>query len=168
MTDFEIARLAGAEVEPLGGLTPLGLPWPASSDPANQGANDIKALALAVDNKLTIDSISQTIAAQALATGANNQWTLTSVPTGRLVAFSAPIVDRMAQGQYVVNQVFDGATNVSGDIVATAGGTSGGGAILVTLVVMGYKFTNTPVLKAFSSSPGQTMDAIVIRGLAWR
>jgi hypothetical protein len=32
--------------------TPSGLPFPVSSGPANQGANDIKALALAVDPRL--------------------------------------------------------------------------------------------------------------------
>lgn len=149
-------------------LTPLGLPYPEPSFPMKEGANDIKALALAVDSKLTLDPIVHNIPAGALATGANNQWTLTGIPTGRLVAFSAPIVDRMAQGQYVVNQIFDGTTNVTGDVVATAGATSGGGAILVTLVLIGYRFTNPPVLKVFSSSANQTMDAIYFKGLAWR
>jgi hypothetical protein len=37
------------EIEPLAGTTTGGLPWPASTDPLTQGANDIKALALALD-----------------------------------------------------------------------------------------------------------------------
>jgi hypothetical protein len=149
-------------------LTPLGLPYPEPSAPLNQGANDIKALALAVDNKLTIDAITHTVPSVSLVAGANNQWTLTGIPTGRLVAFSAAIVDRMAQGQYVVNQVFDGTTNVTGDVVASSGSTAGASNMLVTMVIMGYRFTNPPVLKVFASSSGQTMDAIVFRGIAWR
>lgn len=35
----------------LQGTTPSGLPYPESSDPLNQGANAIKALALALDGK---------------------------------------------------------------------------------------------------------------------
>lgn len=155
-------------VEAFASTTPLGLPYPESSDPLNQGANDIKALATAVDNKLTLDTITHTVPATSLATGANNQWTLTGIPTGRVVAFSAAIVDRINQAQYVVNQVFDGTTNVSGDVVASSSTTGGSANMLVTLVIMGYRFTNTPVLKVFASNSGQTMDAIVFRGIAWR
>lgn len=41
------AKFGNAAV--LSAVTPGGLPYPVSSDPANQGANAIKALALAVD-----------------------------------------------------------------------------------------------------------------------
>jgi len=34
--------------------TPSGLPYPVSTAPLNQGANDIKALALAIDPRLTL------------------------------------------------------------------------------------------------------------------
>lgn len=46
------ATLGNAEV--LSANTPAGLPYPVSSDPANQGANAIKALALAVDAYVTV------------------------------------------------------------------------------------------------------------------
>jgi len=39
------------DIEPLGGTTTGGLPWPASTDSLSQGANDIKALALALDTR---------------------------------------------------------------------------------------------------------------------
>ena len=37
------------DIEPLTGTTAGGLPWPATTDPLNQGANDIKALAAALE-----------------------------------------------------------------------------------------------------------------------
>lgn len=150
------------------GATPLGLPYPESSDPANQGANNIKALALATDNKLTIDAIAQTVPQTNLANGANNQWTLSNIPTGRLVAISGSVVMRMNQAQYTVLQLFDGTTNVTGDMAFSSPAAGGAVNILGTLSVIGYKFTNVPILKVFASSTGQSMDAIAIRGLAWR
>lgn len=44
----------------LQGTTPKGLPYPESTDPLNQGANAIKALALAVDGQWTAGKISPT------------------------------------------------------------------------------------------------------------
>ena len=43
-----------AAVDPLG-ITPNGLPYPESTDPLNQGANAIKALATALDPTLKVD-----------------------------------------------------------------------------------------------------------------
>jgi hypothetical protein len=47
-----VAVIDPADIE-LMGTTPKGLPYPESTDPLNQGANAIKALALAVDAQWT-------------------------------------------------------------------------------------------------------------------
>jgi hypothetical protein len=166
MTEPAPATLGNINV--LGGTTPGGLPYPVSSDPANQGANAIKALALAVDSKITLDAVAQTVPQTNLATGANNQWTLSNIPTARLVAFSGSVVMRMAQAQYTVLQLFDGTTNVTGDMAFSSPATGGAVNILGTVSVIGYKFTNVPILKVFASNSGQSMDQITFRGLAWR
>jgi hypothetical protein len=155
-------------VEAFASTTALGLPYPEPADPLNQGADDIKALALAVDNKLTIDAITQTVPQTNLATGANNQWNLSSIPLARLVAFSGIVVARIGGAQYVVVQIFDGAVSIAGDMALSSGATGGASNMLGTVSVIGYTFTSVPVLKVFASNSGQSIDAIIFRGIAWR
>lgn len=61
----------------LSAVTPGGLPYPVSSDPANQGANAIKALALALDPQYTDANQPQT-PSQNIPSAA---WTLVPCPT---------------------------------------------------------------------------------------
>jgi hypothetical protein len=154
-------------VDVLAAVTPGGLPYPVSSDPANQGANDIKALALALDPKVSPVIIAQSVPQKNLTQGATNQWTLSGIPTGVLVAISGSVVMRMNQAQYTVLQLFDGAVNVTGDMAFSSPATGGAVNILGNLTVIGYKFTTVPILKTFASSTGQSQDAITIRGIAW-
>lgn len=51
MTSTELEVPADGEVQPLGGTTTGGLPYPASSDPLNAGADAIKALAQALETR---------------------------------------------------------------------------------------------------------------------
>lgn len=110
--------------------------------------------------------LAQTIAGSTLAAGSTS-YTLSSVPTGKVVVFSIGLVFRIpSNGQYCVAQVFDGATQIGTDQVASAGATAGGTIVPVTVVTAGYVFAAVPTLKLYANV-ATPVDGFKLQGIAY-
>ena len=155
--EFEALRLRVRALEltppgagPTGPPGPQGAPGPTGP----QGPKGDTGSAGAPPSKLT-----QTLTGQTLPVGTTNI-TLTAVPTGKVAAFTVPLVLQVpAAGtwngnnyQTCIARVFDGSTQVGTDLVASSGPTGDSQPVTLTVGVGGYTFTATPVLRLITTA----------------
>jgi hypothetical protein len=96
-------------------LTPSGLPYPESTAPANQGANDIKALALALDGR-GHGSLIQAATGSGTAGASQGSFTVT-FPKPFKTGTTPLVFPMITQGQsYVLNVI---STTVSSFVIGS-------------------------------------------------
>lgn len=114
-------------------------------------------------------AIAQTLAGRDIAAGASVDLSLSSVPAGKLVQLSIPIIIRLPPSQYATAVLLDGATKLGyehyvHDLRA------GGGTLAITLTVaISRTFTNVPTLRLAASAGASLIhfEDMYLWGLWW-